>query len=210
MTSHETSTTPSANGGPEPQKPRRARRYLTIAAIVAAVGLTGAVATKAFSDPGFGHGRWHGPGFGSGFGPGFMGGPGMMGGRFGGPIDPAWAEQRADRMVRHLAVEVDASAEQQEKLRAIVKSAIKDLVPLREKAQAARQKARALLTQPTIDRAAIEAFRAEQVAQMDAVSKRLTQAVTEAAEMLTPQQRQQIGEHMERRRGQWRRGWHRG
>jgi Spy/CpxP family protein refolding chaperone len=178
---HETSPTQPASAGPEPQQsPRRSRRYLTVAAIVLAAGLTGAVATKAFSESGFGRGGWHGPGFGHG----------MMGGRFGGPIDPA-------------------SAEQQEKLRAIVKSAVKDLVPLREKAQAARQKARQLLTQPTIDRAAIEAFRAEQVAQLDAVSKRLAQALTEAAEVLTPEQRQQISEHMERRRSRWR-GWHRG
>jgi Spy/CpxP family protein refolding chaperone len=113
-------------------------------------------------------------------------------------------------MVRHIAVEIDASTEQQEKLRTIVKSAVKDLVPMREKAQAARQKARELLTQPTIDRTAIEAFRAAQVAQLDAVSKRLTQALTEAAEVLTPKQREQISERMEQRRGQWRRGWHRG
>ena len=196
MTDHETSPTQPASAAPEPQAaPRRTRRYLTIAAIVVAAGLTGAVASKAFSESGFGPGRWHGPGFGHG----------MMGG----PIDPARAERRADRMVRHLAVEIDASTEQQEKLRAIVKAAVKDLVPLREKAQAARQKARQLLTQPTIDGAAIEAFRAEQVAQLDAVSKRLAQALTEAAEVLTPQQRQQISEHMERRQGRWR-GWRRG
>ena len=200
MTDHETSSTPPASAAPEPHTaPRRSRRYLTIAAIVVAAGLTGAVATKAFSESGFGPGGWHGPGFGHG----------MMGGRFGGPIDPARAERRADRMVRHLAIEIDASTEQQEKLRAIVKSAVKDLVPLRERAQAARQKARELLTQPTIDRAAIEAFRAEQVAQLDGVSKRLTQALTEAAEILTPEQRQQISEHMERRRDRWR-GWRRG
>jgi Spy/CpxP family protein refolding chaperone len=171
MTNHETSPAPAAT--PQPSRPRRTRRYLTIAAIVVAVGLTGAAATKAFSESGFGPGRWHGHGF--------MG-HGMMGQGF----DPARAEERADRMVRHIAVEIDASTEQQEKLRTIVKSAVKDLVPMREKAQAARQKARELLTQPTIDRAAIEAFRAAQVAQLDAVSKRLTQALTEAAEVLTP------------------------
>jgi uncharacterized membrane protein len=166
MTNHETSPAPAAT--PQPSRPRRTRRYLTIAAIVVAVGLTGAAATKAFSESGFGPGRWHGHGF--------MG-HGMMGQGF----DPARAEERADRMVRHIAVEIDASTEQQEKLRTIVKSAVKDLVPMREKAQAARQKARELLTQPTIDRTAIEAFRAAQVAQLDAVSKRLTQALTEAA-----------------------------
>jgi Spy/CpxP family protein refolding chaperone len=196
MSHHETSSSSSSGPAPEPQPtPRRARRYLTITAVAVAAALTGAVATQAFSE-GFGRGHWHGHGM--------MGGP-MMGQ----PFDPARAEQRADRMVRHLAIEIDATAEQQEKLRSIVKATVKDLLPLRERSQAARQRARQLLTQPTIDRAAIEAFRAEHIAQMDAATKRLSQALADAADVLTPQQRQQINEHLEHRRGYWR-GWHRG
>ena len=196
MTHHETSSIPPADSAPEPQaRPPRTRRYFAIAAIVAAVGLTGIAATQAFSDHGFGRGHWHGRG--------------MMGGPMGRAFDPARAEERADRMVRHLAIEIDATAEQQEKLRGIVKDTVKDLLPLHEKAHGARQRARQLLTQPTVDRAAIEAFRVEQIAQMDAASKRLTQAIGDAAEVLTPEQRQKIGEHMQHRRGHWR-GWHRG
>ena len=71
----------------------------------------------------------------------------MMGGAF----DPAQAEDRADRAVRHLAIELDATDAQQEKLRAITKAAVKDLIPLREKVQSARLKARELLTQTTSD-----------------------------------------------------------
>ena len=196
MTNHETSSIPPAKAAPEAQRPpRRVRRYLAIAVVALVAGLTGAAATKAFSDTGFGRGHWHGPG--------------IMGGSMGRTFDPARAEERADRMVRHLAVEIDATGEQQEKLRTIVKGAVKDLVPLRDKAQAARQRAHQLLTQPNIDRAAIEAFRAEQVAQVDAASKRLTQALTDAAQVLTPEQRQKIGDRMGQRRGYWR-GWHRG
>ena len=192
MTTQDNSATPA---GTEPAKaPRRGRRYLLIATVVGAIGLTGAVATHAFSDSGGrGHG-WH-EGWG---GPGHWRGHGM--GRFGGPIDPARATERADRMVRHLAVEIDATAEQQEKLRGIVKSALGDLLPMHEKVHAARQKARELLTQPTFDRAAIEAFRAEHIKLADETSKRLTKALGDAAEVLTPEQRQKIGEHMERRR----------
>ncbi len=54
-----------------------------------------------------------------------------------------------------------------------------------------------------IDRAAIEAFRAEQLALADAASKRFAQAVGDAAEVLTPDQRQKAHELL-----QWRRGWH--
>lgn len=191
MNNHETASIPPA--APAPQPPRRLRRYLAIAAIVLVAGLTGAVATHAFSEQGFGRGSWHGHGM--------MGG---MGGRFAGPIDPARAADRADRMVRHLAIEIDATTEQQEKLRGIVKAAVGDLLPVRDKARAARERARTLLTQPTVDRAAIEAFRAEQIALADQASKRLTQALTDAAEILTPEQRQKIGAHMQQRGRHWR------
>jgi len=176
---------------PQPT-PRRGRRWLFVASIALAAAFTGAIATHALSQHRFGY--WHGPGF-------------MMG-----PFDPARAEERADRMTRHVAIEIDATAEQQEKLRAIVKSAVKDLLPMREKAQAARERAHALLMQQTVDRAAIEAFRAEQMGLADTASKRIAQALGEAADVLTYEQRRQIGERMQElkeRRDFWR-GWHRG
>jgi Spy/CpxP family protein refolding chaperone len=194
MTDHDPSTAPQA---PQPRQ-RRGRRVALIAAIVVAAGLTGAVATQAFSDQGFGRGGMHGFG---------MMGPGMMG--FRGPLDAATVENRADRLVRHLAVEIDATAEQQEKLRGIVKSAVKDILPLRDKARATHEKAHTLLSQPKLDRAAIESFRAEQMALVDTFTKRVAQALGDAAEVLTPEQRKVISDHIERRRGSWR-GWHRG
>jgi Spy/CpxP family protein refolding chaperone len=150
--------------------------------LVLAAGLTGAAITNAFS---------RGPGFGPGFGPGHWHG-GMMGGSF----DPAQAEDRADRMVRHMAIELDATDAQQDKLRAVVKAAVKDLIPLREKAQSARLKARELLTQPTIDRAEIEKFRTEQVALADTFTKRVSQAIGDAAEILTPDQRRKLNDRL--------------
>jgi len=157
---------------------------------VFAAALTGAAATHAFSQGGFGP-PWAGPGF-------------MHGG-----FDPAQAEDRADRMMRHLAIEIDATPQQQERLRAIAKAAVKDLVPMREKAQAAHERAHALLTQPNIDRAAIEAFRADHIALADTASKRITQALADAAEVITPDQRRKIGERLTERRAYWH-GWPRG
>jgi Spy/CpxP family protein refolding chaperone len=179
-------------GTPAPARRRRGRAALLALLVALGVGTTAFFAGQAFSQPGFGpfgHGGWHGRGF-------------MMG-----QMDPAQIEDRADRMVRHLAIEVDATAEQQERLRAVVKSAVKDLLPMREKAQSARQRGRELLTQATIDRAAIEAFRAEQIAQVDAISKRVAQAVTDAASVLTVEQRRKIEEHTRPRPGFW--GWRR-
>jgi hypothetical protein len=54
---------------------------------------------------------------------------------------------------------------------------------------AARATARDLLTRETVDRAALEKFRTDMLATHDAVSKRLVQAVADAREVLTPEQR---------------------
>jgi Spy/CpxP family protein refolding chaperone len=112
-------------------------------------------------------------------------------------------------MVRHIAVEVDATADQQEKLRGIVKNAVKDMLPLREKMVGARQQARNLLLGQTVDRAAIEKLRSEQIANADALSKRLTQALADAADVLTPEQRQKL-DNLAPPRGNFWRGWSRG
>jgi Spy/CpxP family protein refolding chaperone len=112
-------------------------------------------------------------------------------------------QAHADRAVRHLAIEIDATAEQQDKLRAIVRDAVKDLLPVREKMMAARGAARELLTQQTVDRAAIEKFRADMIATHDAVSKRVVQAVADAAEVLTPEQRRKISDMVAARRSHW-------
>ena len=162
----------------EPRAPRRGIRATWVVVLVLAAGLTGAVATTAFSSGGgFGPGRWH---------EGFMHRP----------FDPAQAEARADRMVRHLAIELDASNEQQDKLRTVVRSTLKDVLPMREKVQAARQQARKLLTDPTINRAEIERLRVEQIALADTFSKRVAQALGDAGEILTPEQRRKLDEHL--------------
>ncbi|MFM9968819.1 MAG: Spy/CpxP family protein refolding chaperone [Burkholderiales bacterium] len=127
----------------------------------------------------------------------------------GGPIDPAKVDSQVDRMIKHFAVEVDASAAQRDKLAAIAKGAAKDLLPLRDKLQAAHTQAIALAGGQSVDRAAMEALRAEQMTLADTVSKRVTLALADAAEVLTPAQRQKLAEHMKQRaehRPFWRRG----
>ena len=177
---------PAPDQGSNTPKTCRGRRRgaAMIVVLVVAAGLTGAAITSAFS---------RGPGFGPGFGHGFgHGHGGMMGESF----DPAQAEDHADRMVRHMAIELDATDAQQDKLRAVAKAAVKDLIPLREKVQSARLKARELLTQPTIDRAEIEKFRTEQVALADTFTKRVSQAIGDAADILTPDQRRKLNDRL--------------
>src|SRR5262249_9091181 len=78
----------------ELRRPRRGLRLPGIVALVLAAGVTVVLATTAFSrgmgPMGFGPGGWHGGFMGRGF-------------------DPAAIEERADRAVRHLSVELDAT-----------------------------------------------------------------------------------------------------
>jgi len=112
--------------------------------------------------------------------------------RGGGPIDPAKLEQHVERMLKHLYVEIDATPAQQQKLEPIVKQAASDLMPLRAKVQEARRRGVELLSADTIDRGAIERLRVEQIGAADAASKRLTQALGDVAEVLTPEQRKTV------------------
>lgn len=173
-------------------------RALMLAGVVA-VGAIGAGVASHAGAHGFGHFRGHGA-------MGFLGGP----------MDPADAERRAERMMKHFGVEIDATSEQQAKLTALAKALAQEMVPLREKMRDARKQAVDLLTAPTVDRAAIEKLRTEQLTNADAMTKRIADALADAAEVLTPEQRKSLAERIEmfrdgggHRRG-WGHRWHRG
>ena len=174
---------------------RRGRRGTFVIALVAVAllaGLTGNLLSKAFGQgDGWHHIAWH------------------DGGMFGGPLSPAQIDDRIDRMTKHMAIEIDATADQQAKIATIAKAAVADLRPLREKAQAARTQAVALLTAPTIDRSAIERLRAEQIGLAETASKRIAQALADTADVLSPEQRRKVTDWMALGRPWWAR-WHRG
>src|SRR6266446_6844849 len=168
---------------------RRGRRGTFVIALVAVAllaGLTGNLLSKALGQgDGWHHIAWH------------------DGGMFGGPLSPAQIDDRIDRMTKHMAIEIDATADQQAKI------AVTDLRPLREKAQATRAQAVTLLTAPTIDRSAIERLRAEQIGLAETASKRIAQALADAADVLSPEQRRKVADWMAFGRPWWTR-WHRG
>src|SRR5205085_252061 len=115
------------------------------------------------------------------------------------PLDPAKVDEHLDRMLEHLYVEIGATDEQKQRLAPIVKQAAKDLLPLRETMRDARKKAFEVLTQDSVDRAAIETLRAEQLQLAEQASRRITQALADAAEVLTPAQRKALALRAERR-----------
>jgi len=137
-------------------------------------------------------------------------GPGHHG-KMGGTLEPAEVQEKVEKMVAHLAIEIDATDEQKQKLTAIFVGAANDLLPLRAEMMESRQAGElvGLLTAPTVDRAAIETFRAEKLALADQASRRIAQALGEAAEVLTPEQRAEVGERLKFLM-EFGRGFHRG
>jgi Spy/CpxP family protein refolding chaperone len=145
-------------------------RRITLATLIG--GVAAGVGFKAF-----GHGRWRGHG----------------------PIDPADLEKGVDRMLKHFYVEIDATDAQKARLEPIVKQAAKDLLPMREQLHAGRREAIELLTQERVDPVALEALRAKKIGLADEASRRLTRAIGEAAEVLTPAQRKELAARFARR-----------
>jgi periplasmic protein CpxP/Spy len=121
-----------------------------------------------------------------------------------GPIDPARMEEHLDRMLKHMYVEIDATDAQKQKIDPIVKQAAKDLQPLRAQVREARREGMKLLSADTIDRGAIERLRVQQIAAADGASKRFTQALTDVAEVLTPEQRKTLAARFAHHRGRGR------
>jgi len=110
--------------------------------------------------------------------------------------DPARIDEGVERMVKHLAIEIDATPEQQEKLIVLAKAAAKDLLPLRQKMRTAGQDATALLTAATIDRAAIEQLRAARLRSIQQASTQVSELLADAAEVLTVEQRKDLADRV--------------
>lgn len=154
-----------------PARPRKLTGWI-VAGGVAAVLVVGAGLAVA-SDFGPGMGR-HGPHH-------------MMGGRF--------MEHGMERVLD----EIDATPDQKTKIWKIVDDARAELTPVGREMRATRGEVLDLLTAPTVDRAAAETLRAARIATIDATSRRMTQAALDAADVLTPEQRAKIAEHIKDR-----------
>jgi len=165
--------------GPEPIEKSRARRRVfwlgvagasLVAAIASVIAIGGSSEASAMRGL-LGHARGpHGHGF----------------------QDAEAAREHAELAAEWLLRSVDASEEQQARVREIVGGSFEALAPLAEQHRAHHEALARLLAQATVDRAALESLRARELGLADAASRTLVASLADVAETLTPAQRAEL------------------
>jgi len=162
------------------------RRHRWIGALLI-LGIIGFLAHSAYYGRGWGCSPWHDHG-------GYH--QRMDGERFSDS-----APRHLDWVVSRLLSDVNASGEQRIKVRAITDAALGDLQKFSRQHEDNHTALLAILRAPTVDRGKLESLRAQSVQGLDEASKRLSVALADLAEVLTPEQRQRLADSAEK--------WHR-
>jgi len=115
--------------------------------------------------------------------------------------DPGVMRERADYMVEWTLSRIDATPEQRDQVKSVVRGAIEDLLQLREEHEANRKAMVTALIQPEVNRSELERIRSAEVALMDRGSQRIVTALADSAQVLSPEQRAELAEMAARWRG---------
>lgn len=166
----------SVNTRAAAQGSTRGVRLMLVGLLVAGAA---AVSLPAWSQPSEGHGGGYRMGGHHGMHRGGMGGGMQMGGRM---LDA-----------------VKATEAQRTQIRQIMEQARADLKGERDTARALRERSMQIFAAPSVDVAAAESVRQQMVAQHDASSRRMLQAMLDASRVLTPEQRATLAERMKER-----------
>ncbi len=94
--------------------------------------------------------------------------------------------------VRRMLDAVEATPDQKARIQAILHEAVAPMMDMRPAMEAAHVRLAEILGAPVVDRAALEQMRSEHMAKFDAASRRLTTALADAADVLTPAQRARL------------------
>ncbi len=117
----------------------------------------------------------------------------------GGPGMGGHMRHGGDRHMERMLDVVNATPEQRAQIKQIMQTARSDMQAQREGGRALREQQMALLAAPTIDARALETLRQQMLARHDTTSKRMSQAMIDAANVLTPPQRKQLADMMAKR-----------
>ena len=114
--------------------------------------------------------------------------------RWDGPGFERFVETRIDRMLER----ADATGSQRTRIRDIIDEVIVDMQAFRSLKLETRQALLDILKQETIDREALETLRRQRVETVDLMSRRMATALADAAEVFTPEQRNELIERIDR------------
>ena len=123
-----------------------------------------------------------------------------------GRLDPEEMARRLDYRIGRIVSQVGGTPEQKDRLVAIARAAMTDLRPMRDQMREGRRRGLDLLAARSVDRAALEQLRQSQMQVANARSQRTVQAMADAAEVLTPEQRVKVADHLRQRMERRRRG----
>ena len=121
------------------------------------------------------------------------------GGHFG-PMSGHGTEDHLEHM-QAMLTKIGASDAQKSQIEGLLKPAFEEMKAAHEAHSAAFEQFHEAITAPSIDRAKIEALRAEQLKSLDEASKRMVTAITDAAEVLSPDQRAALAEEVRKHHG---------
>lgn len=137
--------------------------------------------------------------FARGGGPDFVGGFGPHCGH--GDLSAEQVQRRADRFTQHMLDRVDATESQRAEIEALLEGMGERAVAVRAQHEAARTEWQAVFLAEEIDEPQVEALREDMLRAVDEGSSEILGLLTDVAQVLTVEQRQELHELAER--------WHR-
>jgi len=110
-----------------------------------------------------------------------------------------WLPGSDSSYIDHMLDGLGVTDAQRTQIKQIAIAAANDLKAQREAGRALHEQGMQLFAAPTVDAAAAESLRQQMQAQHDQASKRMLQAMLDASEVLTPEQRAKMVERMKQR-----------